>query len=182
MPGKALHLGAGIGLAILAWLLPRRVARARWRNLPALALDALPVALLWGLLLVATARPLFAGFVALALIGGLALADRVKRDTLREPVVVADRRRRRPRLGRGMDACPRTGARRRRRAAAPARPVRRSARRQRAPRSDRELVRLRHHSAPGARPPARPGRGAGGVAAPAGAGRAGRAGAVRIVL
>src|SRR5579884_2480492 len=90
MPGKALHLGAGIGLAILAWLLPRRVARARWRNLPALALDALPVALLWGLLLVATARPLFAGFVALALIGGLALADRVKRDTLREPVVFSD--------------------------------------------------------------------------------------------
>jgi hypothetical protein len=89
-----LHIGAGIVLAFIAWLLPRRVAGASWpdlrRGLPALLVDALPVALLWMLLLVATARPLFAGFAVLALIGGLALADRVKRDTLREPVVFSD--------------------------------------------------------------------------------------------
>jgi hypothetical protein len=98
MRGEVLHIGAGIALAIAAWLLPRRVARAQWRpmgrplrrNLPALLLDAFPVALLWGLLLAATARPLFAGVTVLALIGGLALADRVKRDTLREPVVFSD--------------------------------------------------------------------------------------------
>jgi hypothetical protein len=85
-----LHIGAGIVLAIAAWQLPRRVATARWRAAPALLLDAFPIALFWGLLLIATARPLFAGFAVLALAGGLALADRVKRDTLREPVVFSD--------------------------------------------------------------------------------------------
>ncbi|HZU91868.1 MAG TPA: hypothetical protein VE993_21630, partial [Stellaceae bacterium] len=85
MTGQILRIGIGIGLAIAAWLLPRRVARAGWRTMPAPLLDALPMALLWVLLLIVTARPLFAGIAVLALAGGLALADRVKRDTLREP-------------------------------------------------------------------------------------------------
>ncbi|HJU19683.1 MAG TPA: hypothetical protein VJ770_24785, partial [Stellaceae bacterium] len=90
MTGEGLQIGAGIVLAIAAWLLPRRVARARRGALPALVLDAFPVALLWALLLLVTARPLFAGLAVVALAGGLALADRVKRDTLREPVVFSD--------------------------------------------------------------------------------------------
>jgi hypothetical protein len=90
MTGQVLRIGIGIGLAIAAWLLPRRVARAEWRTMSALLLDALPMALLWVLLLIVTARPLFAGIAVLALAGGLALADRVKRDTLREPVVFSD--------------------------------------------------------------------------------------------
>jgi hypothetical protein len=90
MMGGVLHIGIGIGLAVAAWLLPRRVARTGRGTLPALLLDALPMALLWALLLVVTARPLFAGFAVLTLAGGLALADRVKRDTLREPVVFSD--------------------------------------------------------------------------------------------
>ena len=90
MRGEVLHIGAGIVLAIAAWLVPRRVAGARWGGMAALLLDIFPVVLGWVLFLVATARPIFAGFAVLALAGGLALADRVKRDTLREPVVFSD--------------------------------------------------------------------------------------------
>src|SRR5487761_47959 len=90
MKGEVLHIGAGIVLAIAAWLVPRRVAGARWGGMAALLLDVFPVVLGWVLFLVATARPMFAGFAVLAPAGGLALADRVKRDTLREPVVFSD--------------------------------------------------------------------------------------------
>jgi Sulfatase len=84
------QLLAGAGLVALGWLLPRRVARARLRPSPSLALDLAPFALGAGLLLLATARPLFAGLVAAALGSGFALADRVMRDTLREPVVFSE--------------------------------------------------------------------------------------------
>jgi sulfatase-like protein len=84
------QLLAGAGLVALGWLLPRRVARARLRATPALALDLAPFALGAGLLLLAAARPLFAGVVAAALGSGFALADRVMRDTLREPVVFSE--------------------------------------------------------------------------------------------
>ena len=85
-----LQLFGGTGLVALGWLLPRRVARARLRAVPALALDLAPFALGAGLLLLATARPLFAGLLAAALGSGLALADQVMRDTLREPVVFSE--------------------------------------------------------------------------------------------
>ncbi|HEX6443005.1 MAG TPA: LTA synthase family protein [Stellaceae bacterium] len=85
-----LQLFGGAGLVALGWLLPRRVARARLRAVPALALDVAPFALGVGLLLLATARPLFAGLLAAALGSGLALADQVMRDTLREPVVFSE--------------------------------------------------------------------------------------------
>lgn len=90
MRGEVLHIGAGVALAVAAWLVPRRVAGTRRGGVAALLLDAFPVALGWSLALLATARPVFAGFAMLALAGGLALADRVKRDTLREPVVFSD--------------------------------------------------------------------------------------------
>jgi sulfatase-like protein len=82
-----LQLFGGAGLVTLGWLLPRRVAGAPLRATPALGLDLAPFALGAGLLLLATARPLFAGLIAAALGSGFALADRVMRDTLREPVV-----------------------------------------------------------------------------------------------
>lgn len=85
-----IELGGGAGLALAGWLLPRRVAGARSRRVAALLLDALPAALGWSLLLVATGRPLFAGFAVLGLGAGLALIDSVKRDSLREPVVFSD--------------------------------------------------------------------------------------------
>lgn len=90
MRGEILHISAGVALALMAWLVPRRVAGARWGEAAALLLDAFPAALGWALVFAATARPVFAGLVVLALGGGLALADRVKRDTLREPVVFSD--------------------------------------------------------------------------------------------
>jgi hypothetical protein len=82
-----LHLGAGALLALAAWLVPRRVARARRAALGVLALDMAPIALGAGLLGLATGRPIFAGLLMLALGAGLALVDLTMRETLREPVV-----------------------------------------------------------------------------------------------
>jgi len=82
-----LHLGAGVLLALAAWLLPRRVALARRAAPGVLALDMAPIALGAGLLGLATGRPIFAGLLMLALGAGLALVDYTMRQTLREPVV-----------------------------------------------------------------------------------------------
>src|SRR5216683_1309436 len=82
-----LHLAAGAFLVLAAWLVPRRVARARDAALSVLLLDVAPIALGAGLLGVATGRPLFAGLVVLALGAGFALVDYTMRETLREPVV-----------------------------------------------------------------------------------------------
>ena len=87
---EPLQAAAGAILALLAWLIPRRVAKARLRCLPAVLLDLFPVLLAAGLLLVATGRPIFAGLVALSLGAGLALADHTKREAVREPVVFSD--------------------------------------------------------------------------------------------
>jgi hypothetical protein len=85
-----LRLATGGSLALAAWLVPRRVARAR-RSAPwVLLIDAAPVALGAGLLLLATGRPIFAGGVALALGAALALIDHTMRQTLREPVVFSE--------------------------------------------------------------------------------------------
>src|SRR6266700_7560289 len=82
-----LHLAAGALLVLVAWLLPRRVASARWAAPIILLLDMTPIALGAGSLGLATGRPLFAGLVVLALGAGLALVDYTMRETLREPVV-----------------------------------------------------------------------------------------------
>src|SRR5579862_1936717 len=81
-----LQLGAGVLLTVAAWLLPRRVARARRAAPGVLLLDLAPIALGAGLLGLATGRPIFAGLLMLALGGGLALVDLTMRQTLREPV------------------------------------------------------------------------------------------------
>jgi hypothetical protein len=87
---QALHFGAGGALALAAWLLPRRVANARRASFPILFLDMLPVLLAGSILLTATARPLFTGVVLISLATGFAVADRTKREALREPVVFSD--------------------------------------------------------------------------------------------
>jgi sulfatase-like protein len=83
---SALHLALGVALAVAGWMIPRLVAGARRWSAGTL-LDAAPLAFVFGTLLFATGRPIFAGVVALALGGGFAFADRTLRDVLREPVV-----------------------------------------------------------------------------------------------
>jgi hypothetical protein len=87
---ELLHAAAGAVLALLAWLVPRRVAQARGIRPAALLLDTAPAALSAGLLVLATGRPLFAGVVVLAFGAGLALADHTMRQTLREPAVFSE--------------------------------------------------------------------------------------------
>jgi hypothetical protein len=82
-----LHLAAGVLLALVAWLLPRRIAQARRAAPLIVLLDLAPLALGAGLLGLATGRPLFVGLVLLALGGGFALTDYTMREVLREPVV-----------------------------------------------------------------------------------------------
>ena len=84
---------AGLALCLLAWAGLRRSVGATWRRTPvlALALDGLPVLAGYSALLAATARPLLSALPILAAAAGLALADRVKRAVLREPLVFADR-------------------------------------------------------------------------------------------
>jgi hypothetical protein len=86
----ALHIVVGCALALGAWLLPRRVAKARTDNAPALLLDVLPVLLAGSLVLTATGRPIFTGALLISLGAGFALADRTKREALREPVVFSE--------------------------------------------------------------------------------------------
>ena len=86
----ALHLLTAGTLAVGGWALPRRVAGTPLRWSPWLLADACLPALVYGLTLSITARPLFAGIVTLALGGGFAFADRSKRKVLAEPVVFTD--------------------------------------------------------------------------------------------
>ena len=90
MTTDALCLAIAGAAAAAGWLLPRRVASAGFAEPKAVILDGLPLLLTGGLLLLATGRPLFAGLGVLALGGGFALADRAKREALREPVVFSD--------------------------------------------------------------------------------------------
>jgi len=87
---EALHVAVGGVLALAAWLLPRRVAAARATKPAALLLDVLPVLFAGSVVLAATGRPIFTGFVLLSFGAGFALADRTKRQVLREPVVFSD--------------------------------------------------------------------------------------------
>jgi hypothetical protein len=81
-----LHVAIGAALAIAGWLSPRWVAGARRLSIATL-LDVAPLAFVFGTLLAATGRPIFAGVVVFALGAGFAIADRTLRDVLREPVV-----------------------------------------------------------------------------------------------
>jgi len=87
---EALHVVVGCVLALAAWLLPRRVAKARTDSTPALLLDFLPVLLAGSFVLTATGRPIFTGVLLISLGAGFALADRTKREALREPVVFSE--------------------------------------------------------------------------------------------
>ena len=90
MTGEALRIAIAVAAGVAAWLIPRRVAAARAAILPAVLLDALPLLVAAGLLLLATGRPMFTGLVLLGLGGGFALADHAKREAVREPVVFSD--------------------------------------------------------------------------------------------
>jgi hypothetical protein len=87
---EVLHLAVGCALALGAWLLPRRVAKARTDSIPALFLDILPVLLAGSFIFAATGRPIFTGALLISLGAGFALADRTKREALREPVVFSE--------------------------------------------------------------------------------------------
>ena len=87
---ELLQAAVGIVLMLAAWLIPRHIAKARMAGLPAVLLDLSPVLLAAGLLLTATGRPIFTGLALVSLGGGFALADRTKREALREPVVFSD--------------------------------------------------------------------------------------------
>jgi len=82
-----LHIAVGVALVLLAWLIPRHIAGARWDRPAAVLLDAAPFILGAALLLLATGRPVFTGLLALALGAGFALADATMRDALREPAL-----------------------------------------------------------------------------------------------
>jgi hypothetical protein len=87
---EAVHIAAGGVLALAAWLIPRRVADAKTTNSLAVLLDILPVLLAGSLALTATGRPIFTGVFLISLGAGFALADRTKREVLREPVVFTE--------------------------------------------------------------------------------------------
>lgn len=80
----------GAGLALAGWLATRIVARAGRPRPFSLALDMAVPALGFVAFSVITARPIFAGMLIFALIGGLAFADYAKRLALREPVLFCD--------------------------------------------------------------------------------------------
>src|SRR5271170_3290639 len=84
------QFAAGAALTIAGWLITRRSAGAGLRRPAALLLDALWPAIGFGLVVAATARPVLSGIAVLALAAGLFLADRTKREALREPVVFSD--------------------------------------------------------------------------------------------
>ena len=90
MTTDALCLAIAAAAAAAGWLLPRYVAGAGFAQPKAVILDGLPLFVFGGLLLLATGRPLFASLAVLAVGGGFALADRAKREALREPVVFSD--------------------------------------------------------------------------------------------
>lgn len=86
---QAIHIAVGGVLGLSAWLIPRSVARAKARS-AAILLDVLPVLLAGSLVLMASGRPIFTGVLLASLGAGFALADRTKRQVLREPVVFSE--------------------------------------------------------------------------------------------
>ena len=88
-----LTLVGGLALCASAWLFLRAGVGARFVQAPPLAtaLDALPMAAGFGLMLAGTARPVLSGVVLGATALGLRLTDEVKREVLHEPVNFSDR-------------------------------------------------------------------------------------------
>ena len=86
----AAHVLLGALPALALWVALRRGVGARLRG-PLLLLDALPVALGFALGLLATGRPVLTAVLLAAACAGLLAADWVKRATLGEPLVFADR-------------------------------------------------------------------------------------------
>jgi len=80
----------GLALTLTGWTLTRIEARVRNSWSLALVIDIGPPLLMFALFLAMTARPIFAGVITFALMGGFAFLDWVKRETLREPVVFSD--------------------------------------------------------------------------------------------
>src|SRR5205823_5611120 len=79
-------------LTFATWIGLRRMAGvARPRSIGPLLLDTFPVGFGFAVFLFGTGRPLLAGIGIAALGFGLGLADTMKRQILREPVVFADR-------------------------------------------------------------------------------------------
>lgn len=85
-----IHVLLGALPALALWAALRRGVGAGPRG-PLLLLDALPVALGFALGLLATGRPVLTAVLLAAAGAGLLAADRVKRATLGEPLVFADR-------------------------------------------------------------------------------------------
>ncbi len=83
-------IAGGLVLTGAGWAACRYVAQARPRLDWALPVDLAGPFLLFAILFAASARPLFAGAVSLAVFVGYAFADAVKRATLLEPVVFSD--------------------------------------------------------------------------------------------
>lgn len=83
-------LGAGAVLAFSGWMVLRIATRAALRWSAMLLLDMALPATCFMLLAAATARPVFAGVITLALSAGYAYADRAKLKVLAEPVVFTD--------------------------------------------------------------------------------------------
>src|SRR5262249_739518 len=87
----SLSLSIGLGLCFAGWLTVRAVARAwSFRPVAVVLLDVAAPFLVFLILLLATARPIYAGAVIFASFGGFAFADSVKRTVLREPIVFTD--------------------------------------------------------------------------------------------
>ena len=88
--GHAIQIVVGGALALAGWLIPRHVAETR--NFPsgALLLDLVPALLVGSLIITPTGRPILTGVALVALGAGFALADRTKREVLREPVVFSE--------------------------------------------------------------------------------------------
>lgn len=82
----ALNLLAGALLPLPFWFWLRRGVRLSWW----MALDAAPLAALCCALLAVTARPVLAGGLTAGVCVFLAIADRAKRATLREPLAFTD--------------------------------------------------------------------------------------------
>jgi len=88
-----LTLVGGLALCASAWLFLRAGTGVSFVQAPPLAtaLDALPMAAGFGLMLAGTARPVLSGVVLGATALGLRLTDEVKREVLHEPVNFSDR-------------------------------------------------------------------------------------------
>ena len=88
----ALRLLAAFLILAGSWVALRQAVRARLLGVTPwlLALDALPVALAWGLLACLTARPLLAACIVAAVAFGLARGDAAKRNASGEPLVFTD--------------------------------------------------------------------------------------------